>query len=136
MIKYNNLRISLIRGREPIVNDIEIMDLTLGKRVFGDVALRKAGLFVFVNSSDFTIRWDEKTRIYVTVHDKLKGQMAGLCGNFNDDSNDDLKYKFSLVKKKSYFINILVLPMMCQVVLVKWLNHGKLSRHALLDHHQ
>ncbi|CAF3360715.1 unnamed protein product [Rotaria sp. Silwood1] len=90
LIKYNSLTISLIRGREPIVNDVEITDLTLGRRIFGDVALMKSGLFVFVNSSDFTIRWDEKTRIYVTIHGHLKGQMAGLCGDFDGDSSDDL----------------------------------------------
>jgi hypothetical protein len=91
MIKYNSLTISLMRGREPTVNDVEITDLTLGRRVFGDVALMKSGLFVFINSTDFTIKWDEKTRIYVTIHDNLKGQMAGLCGDFDGDSSDDLK---------------------------------------------
>ncbi|CAF4434294.1 unnamed protein product, partial [Rotaria sp. Silwood2] len=90
LIKYNSLTVSLIRGREPIVNDVEITDLSLGRRIFGDVALMKSGLFVFVNSSDFTIRWDEKTRIYVTIHDHLRGQMAGLCGDFDGDSSDDL----------------------------------------------
>ncbi|CAF3426792.1 unnamed protein product [Rotaria socialis] len=90
VIKYNSVTVSLTRGREPLVNDVEIKDLTLGRRVFGDVALMKSGLFVFVNSSDFTIRWDEKTRIYVTIHAHLKGQMAGLCGDFNGDSSNDL----------------------------------------------
>ncbi|CAF0996864.1 unnamed protein product [Rotaria sordida] len=90
LIKYNSLAISLMRGREPIVNDVEITDLTLGRRIFGDVALMKSGLFVFVNCSYFTIRWDGKTRVYVTIHDKLRGQMAGLCGDFNGDSSDDL----------------------------------------------
>ncbi|CAF2003035.1 unnamed protein product [Rotaria magnacalcarata] len=90
VIKYNSITISLMRGREPLVNDVEIKDLTLGRRVFGDVTLMKSGLFVFVNSSNFMIRWDEKTRIYVTVHDNLKGQMAGLCGDFDGDSSDDL----------------------------------------------
>jgi hypothetical protein len=90
-IKSNNLRISLMRGREPMVNDVEITDLTLGRRVFGDIALMKSGLFVFVNSSDFTIKWDEKTRIYVTIHANLKGKMAGLCGDFDGDSSNDHK---------------------------------------------
>jgi hypothetical protein len=91
VIKYNSLTISLMRGREPMIDDVEIPDLILGRRVFGDVALMKSGLFVFVNSSNFTIKWDEKTRIYVTIHENLKGQMAGLCGDFDGDSGDDLK---------------------------------------------
>lgn len=91
MIKYNQLTISLMRGREPMVGDVEIKDLQLGRRIFGDVALMKSGLFVFVNSSDFTLKWDEKTRIYVTIHENLRGQMAGLCGDFDGDSSDDRK---------------------------------------------
>ena len=80
-----------MRGRDPLVDDVEITDLQLGRRVFGDVALMKSGLFVFVNSSDFTIKWDEKTRVYVTVHDTLRSQMAGLCGDFDGDSSNDLE---------------------------------------------
>jgi hypothetical protein len=91
IIIYHSITITLTRGREPMVNDVEITDLQLGRRIFGDVALMKSGLFVFINSSDFTIKWDEKTRIYVTIHDNLKGQMAGLCGDFNGDASNDLK---------------------------------------------
>lgn len=90
-IQYKTMTVSLMRGRDPLVNDVEITDLHLGRRVFGDVALMKSGLFVFVNSTDFTIKWDEKTRVYVTVHDTLKNQMAGLCGDFNGDSSNDLE---------------------------------------------
>jgi hypothetical protein len=91
LIQYKNNTILLTRGRDPTVNDVEITDLTLGRRVFGDIALMKSGLFVFVNSSDFTIKWDEKTRIYVTIHDNFKGKMVGLCGDFDGDSSDDIK---------------------------------------------
>jgi hypothetical protein len=85
------MSVSLMRGRDPMVNDVEISDLSLGRRVFDDLALMKSGLFVFINSSDFTIKWDEKTRIYVTIHANLKGKMAGLCGDFNGDSSNDFK---------------------------------------------
>ena len=91
IIKYKSLTVSLMRGRDPLVNDVEITDLVLGQRVFGDITIMKSGLFVYMNSSDFTIKWDEKTRIYVTIHSNLKGQMAGLCGDFNGDSSDDYK---------------------------------------------
>ncbi|CAF3556554.1 unnamed protein product [Adineta steineri] len=89
IIIYHGLTISLMRGRDPMVDDVEVTDLELGRRTFGDVTLMKTGLFVFVNCSDFTIKWDEKTRIYVTVHDSLKGQMSGLCGNFDGNSKND-----------------------------------------------
>jgi hypothetical protein len=91
LILYNGLTVSLMRGREPLVDNVEITDLALGRRIFSDVTIMKSGLFVFVNSSDFTIKWDEKTRIYVTIHSNLKGQMAGLCGDFDGDSSDDYK---------------------------------------------
>lgn len=90
VIKYNSLIISLTRGRDPMVNDIEITDLLLGRRVFDEVTLMKSGLFIFISSPDFTIKWDEKTRLYVTIHNNLKGQMAGLCGDFDGDSSNDL----------------------------------------------
>lgn len=130
-IKYHGLNIALMRGRDPVVNDVEIRDLTLGRRVFGDVALMKSGLFIFVNSSDFSIRWDEKTRIYVTVRNQLRNQMAGLCGDFDGDSSDDYKYEFSSCqyrKKNSSLFLFIVRLMVYQVLLQKWLNHGKLNK--------
>lgn len=81
----------LLRGREPVVNDVEVNDLQLGRRVFGDVALMKSGTYIYVNSTDFTIKWDQKTRVYVTINYNLKGKMEGLCGDFDDNPSDDLK---------------------------------------------
>ena len=89
-IKYNSLSITLKRGLNPTVNDSEITDLLLGSRVFDTVTLMKSGLFVFITSPDFTIKWDEKTRIYVTVRSSFQGNMAGLCGDFDKDSRDDI----------------------------------------------
>ena len=91
LIKCKGLSISLMRGRDPIVGDTEVTDLELGHRVFGDVSLMKSGLFVFVNCSDIVIKWDEKTRIYVTLPYYMKGQTAGLCGDSDNDPTDDLK---------------------------------------------
>ena len=91
-IKTNSINIALKRGLSPTVNDSQITDLVLGSRVFGDVTLMKSGLYVFIITHDFTIKWDEKTRIYVTVRSNLQGQMAGLCGDFNKDSRDDTTF--------------------------------------------
>jgi len=74
-IKTNSINIALKRGLSPTVNDSQITDLVLGSRVFGDVTLMKSGLYVFIITHDFTIKWDEKTRIYVTVRSNLQGQM-------------------------------------------------------------
>ncbi|CAF3508414.1 unnamed protein product [Didymodactylos carnosus] len=90
LITYNNMKISLMRGRDPVVDDVEVTDLLAGRRVFQSVTLMKSGIFVWINSTDFTIKWDGATRIYVTIHDAYKSKMAGLCGNFNGDSSDDL----------------------------------------------
>ena len=37
------------------------------------------------------IRWAIPHRIYVTVSGKYSSRTKGLCGNFNDDPNDDRK---------------------------------------------
>ncbi|XP_057292411.1 SCO-spondin-like isoform X2 [Hydractinia symbiolongicarpus] len=36
-----------------------------------------------------TVLWDRGTRILISLNPKYKGSTCGLCGNFNDDQNDD-----------------------------------------------
>ena len=35
------------------------------------------------------VKFDGKTRLEVYVPDSMKDQMCGLCGNYNDDPDDD-----------------------------------------------
>ena len=38
---------------------------------------------------DIELQWDYGTAVYVTVPARLKNNVCGLCGNFNDNSGDD-----------------------------------------------
>ncbi|KOX75564.1 Hemocytin [Melipona quadrifasciata] len=74
-------RIVLTRGKElPIDN-------------FKRMAMRTAGLFVFVDVPDMglTVQWDKGTRVYIKLEPSWKGRTKGLCGDYNDNSEDDFK---------------------------------------------
>lgn len=89
-IKYNDLQIDLIREKNPEVNNNEIKNLDQGAKVYGDVQIMRAGLYVIIKTNNFLIKWDEGTRLYVVVHNQWSGIMQGICGNFDMDSSNDL----------------------------------------------
>lgn len=37
------------------------------------------------------IKWDRRTRVYITLGVRWKGRVQGLCGNYNGDALDDFK---------------------------------------------
>lgn len=57
------------------------------------LSVHTAGLFTIIEAPgmDLQIKWDRGTRVYVKLGVRWKGKVRGLCGNFNDDSQDDLK---------------------------------------------
>ncbi|CAH1404838.1 unnamed protein product [Nezara viridula] len=57
------------------------------------IKLREAGLFLFaeVFEMGLVVQWDKATRVTVRADPKWKGKMKGLCGNYNDDSDDDFQ---------------------------------------------
>ena len=57
-IYYDDLLISLMRGKEIQVGGVDIKNLEQGARVFGDVKIMSAGLFNIVTSPNFLIKWD------------------------------------------------------------------------------
>ncbi|XP_043259225.1 hemocytin isoform X1 [Colletes gigas] len=75
----------------------ETVALTRGKElpsgVFKRIAMRTAGLFVFVDVPDLglTVQWDRGTRVYIRLDPRWKGRTKGLCGDYNDNSEDDFK---------------------------------------------
>ncbi|KZC09215.1 Hemocytin [Dufourea novaeangliae] len=71
--------------------------LTRGKELptgtFKRTAMRSAGLFVFVDAPDLglTVQWDRGTRVYIRLDSRWKSRTKGLCGDYNDNSEDDFK---------------------------------------------
>ncbi|XP_019623677.1 PREDICTED: mucin-2-like isoform X2 [Branchiostoma belcheri] len=71
-------RLTLVRG-QPIT-------VTQGQ----DFRVRESGMFIFINTPiGVELQWDKGTRIYIRLEPHMKNQVEGLCGNFNDDQNDD-----------------------------------------------
>uniref|UniRef100_A0A8D8ZF36 Hemocytin n=1 Tax=Cacopsylla melanoneura TaxID=428564 RepID=A0A8D8ZF36_9HEMI len=61
--------------------------------LYHKLSLREAGLFVFVELQEIgvTVQWDKGTRVSVTVSPKWKSKVKGLCGNYNDNEEDDFQ---------------------------------------------
>nr|XP_034190302.1 hemocytin [Osmia lignaria] len=75
----------------------ESIVFTRGKELpsgnFKRIVVRTTDLFVFVDVPDMglTLQWDRGTRVYVKLDPKWKGRTKGLCGDYNDNSEDDFK---------------------------------------------
>ena len=79
------------RKRDDTVHGIEIDNYESLPKIYGQVSIFKSGVFTIISTPDFLIKWDEATRIYLTVYSQHRGNMEGLCGNYNDDNADDIK---------------------------------------------
>lgn len=57
------------------------------------MVIHRAGVFIVVEipGMGVQIKWDRRTRIYITLAVRWKGKVHGLCGNYNDDAMDDFK---------------------------------------------
>ncbi|GCB72445.1 hypothetical protein scyTo_0006308 [Scyliorhinus torazame] len=56
--------------------------------------LHTVGLSLILTfSNGVTVIWDKHTRLSVTLDARWRDQVCGLCGNFNDDTEDDLTTK-------------------------------------------
>ncbi|KAM6437973.1 otogelin-like protein [Liasis olivaceus] len=52
----------------------------------------KAGYYVAIHfpEQEFTVLWDRKTTMHIKVGPRWKGKLAGLCGNFDKFTSNDL----------------------------------------------
>ncbi|XP_055509508.1 mucin-2-like isoform X6 [Leucoraja erinacea] len=56
--------------------------------------IHTVGLYLILSfSNGITLVWDKRTRLSITLDPKWKNKVCGLCGNFNDDLEDDLTSK-------------------------------------------
>lgn len=57
------------------------------------LSVHRGGIFVVVEAPGLglQVKWDRGTRVYVQLTAMWKGNVQGLCGNFNGDAQDDLK---------------------------------------------
>lgn len=73
--------IELVKGK-PVV-----------ERKVGSFEITYVGLWVFVKAKDMgvMVQWDKGTTVMVRVDPEYKGKVEGLCGDFNDNENDDYR---------------------------------------------
>uniref|UniRef100_A0A672TUZ7 Otogelin like n=1 Tax=Strigops habroptila TaxID=2489341 RepID=A0A672TUZ7_STRHB len=64
----------------------------LGKENKSNYQLWKAGYYTVIHfpEQDITILWDKKTMMHIKVGPRWKGKLAGLCGNFDKYTSNDL----------------------------------------------
>eukprot|EP00075_Anas_platyrhynchos_P020781 XP_027310034.1 otogelin-like protein isoform X2 [Anas platyrhynchos] len=82
------------------VGDIEIyfsepsekQNVLKGQENKSNYQLWKAGYYTVIHfpEQDITILWDKKTMMHIKVGPRWKGKLAGLCGNFDKYTSNDL----------------------------------------------
>ncbi|XP_056384155.1 mucin-2-like [Hyla sarda] len=61
-----------------------------GKHI--DYLTREVGIYLVIEASNgILLIWDKKTTIFIKVSPAYKGKLCGLCGNFDDNSQNDFK---------------------------------------------
>ncbi|XP_078410754.1 mucin-5AC-like [Cetorhinus maximus] len=91
-----NIKI-LLAGKEFILTDGRVVQTAkFGQTQCTDdsYSLHTVGLYLILTfSNGITVIWDKRTRVSITLDQRWKKKVCGLCGNFNDDVADDLTTK-------------------------------------------
>ncbi|XP_015224778.1 PREDICTED: SCO-spondin-like, partial [Cyprinodon variegatus] len=76
------------------------MPVTLPKSYSGNgLTLERVGIFVALSSRlGITLLWDGGMRVYLRLAPHLQGQVGGLCGNFDGDTENDFTTRQGIVE--------------------------------------
>lgn len=57
------------------------------------INVREVGLYIIIEVTDLglILRWDKSTTVHLRLDPRWKSRIRGLCGNYNDDNEDDLE---------------------------------------------
>ena len=85
--------------------DREVVEIVKGQEAvlgpgYKRITLRDVGLLVSFEVFDLglVVQWDKGNKLYVRLKPKWRGQVSGLCGNFNSDNQDDFKTPSALIE--------------------------------------
>ncbi|CAF4806256.1 unnamed protein product, partial [Rotaria sp. Silwood2] len=88
--------ISLVSDKPILVNDTALTILTASPLRYSSFTIYKAGLFLIINGTHFIVRWDFGNRIYLTIGNKWKRRLDGVCSAHGHPS------KGFIIKKEKY----------------------------------
>ncbi|XP_032895186.1 mucin-2-like isoform X3 [Amblyraja radiata] len=99
-----NIKI-IFEGKEIILEDgkVKVSDENSNSNCTVDAySLHTIGLYLSLTfSNGITMIWDKHTRFSVTLDQRWKDKVCGLCGNFNDNTEDDLTTRFNSLASNS-----------------------------------
>ena len=85
-------------------SNTEVINLVKGQnygmKTYKRIQTRDTGVLISFEVFDLglVIHWDKGNRLYIRLTPKWKGNVAGLCGNFNGDSQDDFKTPSNMIE--------------------------------------
>ncbi|XP_072707738.1 SCO-spondin-like [Ciconia boyciana] len=88
VVAMGNTVVHMLRGRDVTVNGVSVRP----PKVYSGsgLTLEHAGLFLLLLSRlGLAVLWDGGTRVYVRLEPQHRGRVAGLCGNFDGDAEND-----------------------------------------------
>ncbi|NXA56961.1 SSPO protein, partial [Nothocercus julius] len=93
----NTVAGAALAGRDMTVNGVSVRP---PKDYSGNgLALERAGLFlVLLSRLGLAVLWDGGTRVYVKLEPRHRGRVAGLCGNFDGDTENDFGSRQGVVE--------------------------------------
>ncbi|KAF4094913.1 hypothetical protein G5714_023991 [Onychostoma macrolepis] len=82
----------------------------------GQYQIYTAGIYIITEVKGLlNLIWDNKTSLIVQLHPKFKGKVCGLCGNFDDNANNDfVKHNGEVVTDPEDFGNSWKVDPKCQ----------------------
>ncbi|XP_015268441.1 PREDICTED: SCO-spondin [Gekko japonicus] len=97
LVLVGNTVIHLLRGKDITVNGVSVRP---PKTYTGNgLTFERAGLFIaLISRVGLTVLWDGGTRVYVKLDAKYQGRVAGLCGNFDGDTENDFVSRQGIVE--------------------------------------
>ncbi|XP_051890116.1 mucin-19-like [Pristis pectinata] len=96
-----NIKI-ISQGEELILEDGKVKESRDSSSCTDSYSLHTVGLYLSLTfSNGINVIWDKHTRLSVTLDERWKDKVCGLCGTFNDNTEDDLTTKFNSVASNS-----------------------------------
>ena len=106
VVPNENLNILLGRGGGGTVKINDIVQSNNGDEVIlrsGEIEVVRVGghPHVILSTSGVRVSWDGLYRVAVTVSTSWRGRLCGLCGDYNDDPNDDFQAPNGMLESTS-----------------------------------